>query len=145
MLSSTQQHRKKRPEKILEMRCFKRKKKMVFLFIFSLFPPSLSPKFWVWWYPAATVCATGADQDKDGGNGVLIGPWSIPSEKGYRNFSLPGELFYWVYLQLSSGMCDKPYILIFLPYSPHGTLLPPKLLQLKAQKASTGWKSLDKY
>lgn len=46
--------------------------------------------------------------------------WSIPSEKGWSNCWLPGELFYWAYLQLSSGMCDKPCTLVFLPYSPLG-------------------------
>lgn len=41
--------------KIFEMRCFKRKKKPGVSLYFSLFPPSLSPTFWVWWYPIQSV------------------------------------------------------------------------------------------
>lgn len=105
--------------KIFEMRCFKRKKKMVFLFIFPCFPPPYAPRSGCddILQPLSVELE---DKDRDRGNDVLIGPWSIPSEKGYRNCSLPGELFYWAYLQLSSGMCDKLCILIFLPYSPLG-------------------------
>lgn len=149
MLSSTQHRRKHRDLKKLWGGMLQEEEKAGLSHYFSLFPPSLCPTFWQWWYPAATVLRTGAAQDRDRGDGVLIGPGSIPSEKGWSNCSLPEELFYWAYLQFSSGMCDKPCILIFLPWSRLG----PYCLQNCASAESpesfnwleTSWKVLNNH